>query len=95
MIKKIINKYKTEPEEPDDVWANTEMDELRRKECLCLNCERKNDNIPYASCPVAKSIYDICLKHDMAMAITRCGAVDEEGNLMYLPLSIHGTGTGY
>ena len=68
------------------IWANIEMDEKRRKECLCLNCDRKNDNPPYSSCPVAGKIYEISVENNMAMAITRCGVKDEEGNLMYRPI---------
>ncbi|MCL5018295.1 MAG: hypothetical protein M1416_00815 [Candidatus Pacearchaeota archaeon] len=83
-IEKIANKYWKEGH-PEEIYSNTEMDEMRRKECLCVNCDRKNDKIPYSSCPVAKKIYDICVKHDMAMAITKCGATDEKGDLLYKP----------
>jgi hypothetical protein len=86
-IEKVVNKHKKRDEQPDQLWQNTEMDELRREECLCLNCDRKNDKPPYGSCHVAKKIYEtICLEHDMAMAITKCGATNEEGNLLYRPL---------
>lgn len=85
-IEKILNKHKTREEQPDEVWANTEMDELRRKKCLCVNCERKNDSPPYSSCPVAAKIYKICYEDSMAMAITKCGATGESGELLYLPL---------
>lgn len=85
-IEKIANAYRKTEDDPADVWANTEMDALRRKECLCVNCERKNEPKPYASCPVAARIYEICVGHNMAMAITRCGAVGEDGKLMYKPL---------
>ena len=69
-----------------NVRINPKMDKLRKKECLCVNCDRKNEQEPYASCPVAKKIYNICEVYDMAMAITRCGAVDEKGELMYRPI---------
>lgn len=85
-IEKILNKYKKSAEQPNEVWANTEMDKLRRKECLCLNCDRKSEEVPYSSCPVAKAIYDISVKNNMAVAVTRCGATDSEGNLLYLHL---------
>ncbi|MDD5012290.1 MAG: hypothetical protein PHQ66_01430 [Candidatus Nanoarchaeia archaeon] len=85
-IEKIANKYKKRFH-PDEVWANIEMDELRRKECLCINCERKNDKPPYSSCPIAKKLYGICKEYDMAIAVTRCGATDTEINLLYLPLT--------
>ena len=80
-IEKVENPYK----KSEQIWSNTRMDKLRREECLCRNCERMNDKPPYASCPVAGKLYQICLEHDMAMAITRCGAVDEKGELMYKP----------
>lgn len=84
-IEQIANKYKKTEKDPEMIWVNTGMDDLRKRECLCMNCNRKNDSPPYNSCPTAKKIYDICKENNMAMAITRCGATDEHG-LMYLPL---------
>jgi 5-methylcytosine-specific restriction endonuclease McrA len=59
-----------------EVWANTELDILRRNECLCLNCDRM------LSCQVAKKLYEICKTNNMAVAITRCGAM-VDGELMF------------
>lgn len=51
-----------------EVSADTEMDKLRKTRCLCLSgCEYMDTD-----CDIAKSIYDICKTHDMAMMITRC-----------------------
>lgn len=86
-IKLVTNKYKKEVREPEQVWANTGMDELRKSECLCLNCDRKNDKPPYNSCPIASQLYQICVEDCIALAVTRCGAVDKEGNLLYKPLN--------
>ncbi|MFH1456273.1 MAG: hypothetical protein ABIF40_04975 [archaeon] len=77
-IELVKNKYRDEPKE---IWANTEMDEKRRSENLCRLCEHKNNN--FESCAVAKKLFAICQEDNMAMAITRCGAVDGEGNLMF------------
>ena len=85
-IEKVINKYKKTEKDPEQIWSNTDLDALRRKECLCLNCDRKNEEKPYGSCPVAAKLYAISVEHDMAMAITRCGATDEDGKLLYKPL---------
>lgn len=85
-IKKITNKYKKYKKDPKNVWANIEMDELRRKECLCLNCDRKNERIPYKSCGVANKLFHICTDSNMAMAITRCGYTNDKGKLMYKPI---------
>jgi len=82
-IEQIANKYKKTEKDPEKVWANVEMDNLRRKECLCVNCDRKNEEIPYGSCPAAGKLYNICVEHNMAMAVTRCGAVDDNGELLY------------
>ena len=81
-IKKIEDPHDSESE----LWANLEMDEKRKEECLCLNCDRKNDDPPYSSCPVAGEFYRICVENNMASMITRCGAKDEEENLMYKPI---------
>ena len=85
-IEQIANQHKENEQDPEQIWANKELDALRRKECLCVNCRRKDDNPPYSSCPVAKKLYEISREHSMAMAITRCGATDKEGNLLYMPL---------
>lgn len=82
-IEKILN---TKKEHPAQIWANTEMDELRRIECLCINCGRKEDEPTYSSCPAAKELYNVSVKHSMAMDITRCGATDKDGELLYIPL---------
>ncbi|MBU2638282.1 MAG: hypothetical protein KJ955_04880 [Nanoarchaeota archaeon] len=84
-IEKVVNKYRRTGADPAEVWANTELDALRRKECLCINCERKDEPKPYESCPVAAKIYKVCVEHNMAMAITKCGTVDENGELLYKP----------
>lgn len=85
-IEKVVNKYKKTEKDPEEVWSNIELDALRRKECLCINCDRKNDTAPYSSCPVAAKLYKICVEHNMAMAITKCGATNEGGELLYKPL---------
>ena len=46
-----------------EVWANVEMDKLRKTECLCFNCA----NLP---CKNSDLIYNICKTKDMAMMIT-------------------------
>lgn len=85
-IEQVANKYKKDEKSPDKVWANADLDALRKTDCLCVNCGRKNDSPAYSSCPTAKKLYDICVADNMAVAITRCGAVDEQGKLMYVPL---------
>lgn len=85
-IERVVNKYKQKDADPAEVWANTELDALRREECLCVNCGRKDEPKPYASCPAAAKLYRVCVEHNMAMAITRCGAVDGNGELMYKPV---------
>ncbi|HII16224.1 MAG TPA: hypothetical protein HA362_08025 [Nanoarchaeota archaeon] len=85
-IERVANGYKKTDADPAEVWADTEMDALRREKCLCRNCGRKDEPKPYASCPAAAKIYAVCVERNMAMAITRCGAVDANGELMYQPL---------
>jgi len=85
-IELIANKYKKEKKDPERIWVEIELDALRRDFCLCINCDRKNDQLPYSSCPTAKRIYEICLDSHMSMAITKCGATDNKGKLLYKPL---------
>ncbi len=48
-----------------DVWTNKYMDELRRTECLCLNCK-------YIGCQTSRTLYEFCKENDLALAVTRC-----------------------
>ena len=48
------------------VWSNAEMDELRKTECLCLNCSKMS------TCQIAKHLYNACKDYNLAMMITRC-----------------------
>lgn len=50
----------------ETVWSNMEMDELRKSECLCLNCASLK------GCPMAKDLFEICRHCNMALAVTRC-----------------------
>jgi hypothetical protein len=84
-IEKVANPHRNSDKQPEKIWANIQMDELRRTECLCLNCERTREDSHYTSCPIAKTLYTMAIKNDMAMAITRCGATNELGNLLYVP----------
>ena len=60
VIEKII-KYGVE------VYADVEMDNLRRERCLCLNCSIMN-----SGCETAKELYESAKKNNLAMMITRC-----------------------
>ena len=48
------------------VYSNEPMDELRKSQCLCLNCSQMKD------CPTAQKLYDICVNTGIAVMITRC-----------------------
>jgi hypothetical protein len=48
------------------VWVNADLENLRRKECLCLHC----DNLSH--CSAAKIMKSICVENNLAFAMTRC-----------------------
>lgn len=48
------------------VYSNIEMDDIRKEECLCLNCSKMG------ACATAKALYKICCDDNVAMLITRC-----------------------
>ena len=48
------------------VYVNTMTESLRRSECLCLNCESMK------SCEYAKAFYELCIKGNIALMVTRC-----------------------
>ena len=50
----------------EKVWVNTDIESLRKKECLCLKC----DNLSY--CSVAKIMKAMCVENNLAFAMTRC-----------------------
>jgi hypothetical protein len=50
-----------------EVFADLEMDNLRKERCLCLNCS-KTEN----SCNTSKILYYLSLQNHVAMMITRC-----------------------
>ena len=48
------------------VWQHPVMDELRKSQCLCLNCALLK------SCEIAKKGFEFCKVHNVAYAMTRC-----------------------
>jgi hypothetical protein len=53
------------------VWTNPTTEPLRRTECLCLNCGLMKPG-QLDNCPVAQSLYQICVRENLALVITRC-----------------------
>ena len=47
------------------VKQNVFTDKLRKTECLCLNCK-------YFPCEISQKFYDLCVKHNTAIMMTRC-----------------------
>ena len=48
------------------VWCNAPADELRKTDCLCLNCKSLGD------CPDAGGLYHIGKDSGVAFMVTRC-----------------------
>ena len=48
------------------VWEDEEMDALRKKACLCLNCHK------LGNCQIGAEGYDLCKRHNIAFMVTRC-----------------------
>lgn len=46
--------------------VNSKMDNIRKKECLCLNCLLMGD------CDSAKKLYKVCCDDNIALMVTRC-----------------------
>lgn len=61
----IIEKY------GQKVYANPITESLRPLECLCLNCNKQKNNRE-ENCKVAVKLFDICVEHNIALAVTRC-----------------------
>lgn len=54
------------------VWVNTDMEPLRKQECLCYNCERMKPGEP-DHCQLAADFYEVCKRGGVAFIVTRCG----------------------
>ncbi|MCR4322864.1 MAG: hypothetical protein NUV61_02140 [Candidatus Azambacteria bacterium] len=52
------------------VLQHPEMDDLRRTQCLCLNCAEMQD------CAIAAAGFELCKKYNIAYAVTRCPYFD-------------------
>jgi hypothetical protein len=48
------------------VHVSTELERLRETDCLCLNCRAMG------SCPIAKTLYQICKRENLALGVSRC-----------------------
>ncbi|MFA6729858.1 MAG: hypothetical protein WCR95_02545 [Eubacteriales bacterium] len=57
---------KLEPHYGADVSTNKDTDDLRKSECLCLNCGNM------ANCRIAYKLYELCAGNDLALMVTRC-----------------------
>ncbi len=55
------------------VSEHTEMDALRKRHCLCLNCTRLHDDTAKCARHVG---YAMCRSFDVAFAMTRCKDFD-------------------
>ena len=53
------------------VWVNLFMESFRQRECLCFSCVNLRPNMS-DNCQIAQSFYEICVKEDVALAVTRC-----------------------
>lgn len=60
------------------VWTHKMMDELRRTECLCRNCDRLIFNST-DSCPIALALYGVCKTANVALSVTRCPEFKAKG----------------
>jgi hypothetical protein len=54
-----------------DVWVNSMTEGMRDQECLCLHCDNLNPGSPN-NCSIAQELYEACLRHSIALTLTRC-----------------------
>lgn len=65
------NQPKQEVHHDSKVWVNPTTESLRRTECLCFNCDKSKPG-QSDHCQIASSLYQICVKENVAFALTRC-----------------------
>ena len=56
-----------------EVFVNTLTEQMRRSECLCLNCVLMNDG-----CDFAAAAYGLCKDWNVAFCVTRCPGFEAE-----------------
>jgi len=61
-----VERYGTE------VYEHTEMDALRKTQCLCLNCNK------LGNCVYAEKGLELCKEAGMAWAVTRCAYFEDK-----------------
>ena len=54
-------------------WENPTLEAIRREECMCWHCARMKPGSP-DHCPIAASLYAICVEHAVATPVSRCGS---------------------
>lgn len=54
------------------VWVNPTTELLRKKECLCLNCDKLSKDPTKTNCPAARVLYALCVADNIALMVTRC-----------------------
>ena len=57
-----------------EVVEHVKMDQLRKEHCLCLNCKHCN-----CGCNISNELYELCIKNNMALAVTRCKEFEIKG----------------
>ena len=60
-----MHEVKKEMHHGVEVQTNTITDEMRKTECLCLNCG-------HTVCVARSKLYNLCCKYDIALMVTRC-----------------------
>jgi len=54
-----------------EVWTHPLMEVLRTSECLCMKCDKLKPDQP-DNCKIANELFEVCVKEDVALAVTRC-----------------------
>ncbi|TSC84947.1 MAG: hypothetical protein G01um101413_331 [Parcubacteria group bacterium Gr01-1014_13] len=55
------------------VWTNPTTETIRKKECLCHNCDNLKPDQP-DNCSKAEALFQIIKRENVALIITRCPA---------------------
>jgi len=61
----------------NDVHEHPETDELRKTQCLCLNCSKLKPGA-INNCAAAQAGFELCLKYHLAYMMTRCHEFDDK-----------------
>lgn len=72
------NKYERYNHHDTNVWVRSDLKGLHRKYCLCHSCKKLNMIDRNKNCPIAKDLFNNCVKHNVVTPVFECPNFEED-----------------